>query len=50
MDKIVEGVYLGDIRAAANYPLLKQTGITHVLQVVAGINPCFPTEFVYKSI
>ena len=59
MDKIIDGVYLGDIRAAANLFLLKQhvssksiivQRITHVLQVLSGLNPCFPTDFNYKVI
>jgi protein-tyrosine phosphatase len=50
MDKIIEGVYMGDIRAAANLHLLKQYGITHILQVLAGLNPCFPADFKYKVV
>jgi protein-tyrosine phosphatase len=50
MDKIVDKLYLGDIRAAANLFLLKSHGITHVLQVLAGLNPCFPSELSYKVI
>ena len=64
MDKIIDNLYLGDIRAAANLFLLKQhvryfllfhyhkitplltislQGVTHILQVLAGLNPCFPS-------
>jgi atypical dual specificity phosphatase len=50
MDKIIDGLYLGDIRVAANLFMLKQAGITHVLQIVAGLNPCFPNDFVYKVV
>ena len=61
MDKIIDGLYLGDIRAAANLFLLKQhvsfkntnsiyQGVTHVLQVLAGLNPCFPTDIKYKVV
>lgn len=50
MDKIIDGLYLGDIRAAANLFLLKQHGITHVLQVLSGLNPCFPSDLHYKVI
>ena len=50
MDKITDNLYLGDIRAAANLFLLKSHGVTHVLQVLAGLNPCFPDQIQYKVI
>lgn len=50
MDKIVDGLYLGDIRAAANLFLLKSHNITHILQVLSGLNPCFPNDIKYKVI
>ena len=50
MDKITDGLYLGDILAASNFPKLKEHGVTHVLQVIAGMNPCFPKEFKYKAV
>ncbi len=36
MDKIIDNLYLGDIRAASNLQMLKRVGVTHVLQVAAG--------------
>ena len=48
MDQVIEGLFVGDIHAAANLFLLKQFGITHVLQALSGLNPCFPNDFEYK--
>jgi len=42
IDKIIDGIYLGDIRAANNMFALKSKGVTHVLQALAGLNPPFP--------
>ena len=42
IDKIIDGIYLGDIRAASNLFTLKSKGITHVLQALGGMNPPFP--------
>ena len=48
MNKIIDQIYLGDIRAAHSEELLKSNGITHILQALAGINPAFPNSFKYK--
>jgi len=48
IDKIIEGIYLGDIRAATSLPILKSKGITHVLQALGGMYPPFPDDFKYK--
>jgi len=50
MNKIVDKLYLGNLQAAQDITTLKQTGITHVLQVASGIRPMYPKEFVYKVI
>jgi len=42
VDKIINNLYLGDIRAANNLFSLKTKGITHVLQAMGGMNPPFP--------
>ena len=42
MDLIVSNLYLGDIQGASNISLLKRNGVTHILQVAAGIQPFFP--------
>ena len=43
IDKIMDGIYLGDIRAAQNLFSLKSNGITHVLQVLGGMSAPFPS-------
>lgn len=50
MDKIIEKLYLGNLKAASDYAALKQHGITHILQVASGIKPFFPKDFTYKVI
>jgi protein-tyrosine phosphatase len=50
MNKIIDGVYLGNLQAAQNLPALKSSCITHILQVANGIQPMFPKQFTYKVI
>lgn len=50
MNKILDNLYLGDLNDASNFYKLKQSGITHILQVAAGFKPSFPAEFKYKVI
>ena len=48
INKIIDNLYLGDIRAANNIFSLKSNGVTHILQALGGMNPPFPNQFVYK--
>jgi hypothetical protein len=48
IDKIVDGLFLGDIRAANNVFSLKSKGVTHILQALGGMNAPFPSQFTYK--
>lgn len=48
IDKILDGLYLGNINAAKNIFSLKSKGVTHILQALGGMNPPFPTHFNYK--
>ena len=48
IDKILDGLYLGDIRAAQNLFCLKSKGVTHVLQALGGMTPPHPNHFKYK--
>lgn len=50
MDRIIDGLYLGDIQGASNMTLLKRNGVTHIMQVAAGFKPFFPGEFNYMVI
>ena len=50
LNKIIEGIYLGDHIAASNKFILQRHGITHILQVASGMYPKFPGKFVYKTV
>lgn len=50
LNKIEEGLYLGDHVAATNKFILQKHGITHILQVASGMYPKFPGKFVYKTV
>jgi|PersoiStandDraft_1058852.scaffolds.fasta_scaffold776724_2 hypothetical protein len=49
MDKIIEGVYLGDIRAAANLFLLKAHVSTQVL-IWKGDHTCVASALRFESL
>jgi len=42
IDKIIDGLYLGNIKAAQNIFSMKSKGVTHILQALGGMNPPFP--------
>ncbi|KAK7312034.1 hypothetical protein RJT34_10582 [Clitoria ternatea] len=49
--KIAEHIYLGSDTVAKNHELLKQNGITHVLNCVGFVCPeYFKSDFVYKTL
>jgi len=48
--EIVDGVFLGSISASYNLNILKELGITHVVSVIAGYEPPFPSDFKYLVI
>ena len=50
MDKILDRLYLGNLKGAQDLNALKSTNITHILQVANGIKPFFPKYFKYKVI
>jgi hypothetical protein len=37
MNKVLEGLFLGNLDAANDYTLLKKNGITHILTVAVGL-------------
>ena len=47
-NKIIEGLYLGDVYSCSNKYLLKKSGITHILTMAAGMRPLYPKDFIYK--
>lgn len=42
MNKIIDGLYLGNIDAANDNMTLKRSGVTHILTVAMGIEPVNP--------
>lgn len=50
MDKIIDRLYLGNLKGASDYNALKAAGITHILSVAQQVKPFFPKDFKYKVI
>lgn len=50
MNLIIPGLYIGDIRASQDKDLMKNNGITHVLQCMGGLEPLFADSFKYKVV
>ena len=43
-------LFISDLASACNIIEMKKRGITHVLSVVLGLDPLYPTDFVYKNV
>lgn len=39
MNKILDGLYLGNIESANDFTTLKHHGVTHILTVAVGLSP-----------
>ena len=39
MNKILDGLYLGNIESANDFTVLKHHGVTHILTVAVGLSP-----------
>jgi hypothetical protein len=39
MNKILDGLYLGNIESANDFTTLKHQGVTHILTVAVGLSP-----------
>jgi hypothetical protein len=39
MNKILDGLYLGNIESANDFTALKHHGVTHILTVAVGLSP-----------
>jgi len=50
MNKIQDKLFLGNIKSASDLKMMKNAGITHVLQVASGMKPFFPNDLKYKVI
>lgn len=46
-NKIIEGIYLGDINSVYDIKQLKDIGITHIISVISGFVPPYPNDFNY---
>ena len=49
-NKIIDGIVLGNIKAASSEIILQQNGVTHILTVGSGLKPKFPLKYKYKVI
>ena len=49
-NKIIDGIVLGNVKAATSENLLDKHGITHILTVGSGLKPKFPQRYKYKII
>ncbi|KAI9022079.1 protein-tyrosine phosphatase-like protein [Hyaloraphidium curvatum] len=47
LDRIISGLYIGDIHAAHEKDVLKELGITHILTAVEFCDPAHPQDFEY---
>lgn len=50
ISKINENLYISDISPIYDLRFLKETGITHILTTVLGIEPQFPNDFKYMTV
>lgn len=48
INKVIPNLYIGDIRGAQDFEGLKQSGVTHILQALGGMEPMFKGKFTYK--
>lgn len=46
--EVIPGLYIGDLRAAQDFDLLKEKKVTHIFQVMGGVEPMFRNDFTYK--
>jgi len=50
MDKIIDNLYLGDIRASQDPDLLAKYYITHIVTLDKSLEPMYPKKFTYRSV
>jgi hypothetical protein len=50
IDKIVEGLYIGNAYTSKNLELLQRHGITHIVCVGNGLEAWHPDSFAYLQI
>ena len=49
-NEVVENIYIGNINSVYDIKSLKDTGITHIISVIAGFVPPYPEDFEYLVI
>ena len=50
LNEIIDGLFLGDYKAARSDKIITDNKITHILTVGTGIEPCFSDRITYKFI
>ena len=50
MSMVIPQLYIGNIQAAESLNNLKDTGITHIIQAMGGMDPLQPKDFQYKKL
>ena len=50
MDKIIDNLYLGDIRAAQDPEILARHYITHIVTLDKSLAPMFPKKYQYRVV
>jgi hypothetical protein len=50
INKVCDGLYIGDFASACNREELHKLGITHIVTVITGVDEMFPSDFKYHLI
>ena len=48
VNKIIDGLYIGDFASACNREELIHCGITHIITAIRGVDEIYPDDFKYK--
>lgn len=48
--QITENIFISDLPSAFNREALQERGITHVVNMIIGVDSLYPNDFVYKNI
>ena len=50
MDKIIDNLYLGDIRSAQDPEALQRNYITHIVTLDKSLAPMYPKKYQYRAV
>ena len=50
MDKIIDNLYLGDLKAAQDPDILARHYITHIVTLDKNLAPMFPRKYTYRTV